>query len=378
MIWLIYRTTESPFLLGLAAFAAEIPFLIVSPFGGLVADRVDRRRTLMLVQFIAAMQSFALVALITLDAAPYPVLVALGLLLGVCQAIETPVRQSMFPDLVVDPADIPNAVSLMAFMNNSGRLIGPIIAGLLVASTGERTCFLLCGLSFLVVIGAISRIRLRPGPAQPSLQPPILRQLQTGFAYAWTNRAIRNALCMLAVVSFCGLPYLVVMPVFTSEVLKADAQTLGFLLSCAGGGGLTGLAMLALRTKIHKFPRVIALATCIGTIGLVTCSLAHEFLIAAIGMTLLGYGIVVTATASNIYLQFQSAVDKRGRVLGLFSFVFFGFAPIGNIVAGYISDHFGSQTALGTLGITAAAATAIVAFQWRREIARPVRSQTLH
>lgn len=371
MIWLIYRTTGSPFLLGLAAFAAEIPFLIVAPIGGLVADRVDRRRTLMAVQFVAAMQSFALVALVSLDAASYPVLVSLGVLLGICLAVETPVRQSMFPDLVLDPADIPNAVSLMAFMNNAGRLIGPIVAGLLVASTGERACFLLSGVSFLIVIAAIWRIRLRPGPVRPPQQASVLRQLQSGFAYAWRDGPIRNALGMLAVVSFCGLPYLVIMPVFTSEVLGADAQTLGFLLSCAGGGGLAGLAMLALRTRVGKFPRVITVATCIGTIGLVTCSLAHDFRTAAVGMILLGYGIVVTATASNIYLQFQSEPDKRGRVLGLFSTVFFGFAPLGNVVAGFVSDHLGARTALGMMGVTAGIGTAAVAFLWRRNLLKP-------
>jgi MFS family permease len=355
LIWLVYRTTGSPLLLGVAVFAGEIPYLFVAPFGGLLADRMDRRRALMVVQSVGASQSFLLTALVAIDWAPYPVLLAVTFVLGICMALENPLRQSMVPDLLRDPSDLPNAVAMVAFLNNGGRLLGPMIAGLLVGSFGERACFALAGLGYIVVVAAVAGIRLAPRASDGDTHPPLFEGLQDGARYAWHFLPIRAALAVVAVVSFCGLPYLVLIPVYTREVLDAGARTLGYLLSAAGAGGVLGLLLIALRTGIRGFPTLIALASLLAGAGLVLCAAVASFWPALLAMVMIGAGVVLAATAANIFLQSVATADKRGRIVGLFGMVYFGMAPVGSLVAGTLGDLMGSRQALLLLGLTCVA-----------------------
>lgn len=355
--WLVYRTTGSALLLGIAAFAGEICFLLIAPFGGLIADRVQRGPALMAVQVVSAVQAFTLAFLVWAGLAGFGVIAGLALLLGACQAIEMPLRQAMFSDLVDDPQDLPNAIALMAFMNNAGRLIGPTIAGFVIGLTGENVCFAINGFGYLFVIVALLRLRL-PHTEPHSAGSPVWSELHAGFVYAWSFLPIRATLGLLATVGFCYLPYLVIMPVFTRDVLHADARTLGFLLSAAGLGAVGGLVWIASAVTVDSVPRLLALSGTAGGAGMLVLAHSDRFAPALFAMAAVGFGIVVTATASNVYLQTVAAPEKRGRVLGLFTMCFLGVAPFGNLFAGSLIERLGCRPALLLLGLLGLACTA--------------------
>ena len=355
--WLVYRTTGSALLLGIAAFAGEICFLLVAPFGGLVADRVQRVPALIAVQAVSALQAFTLAFLVWSGLATFGSIVALAFLLGACQAVEMPLRQAMFSDLVADPADLPNAIALMAFMNNAGRLIGPTVAGFVIGAAGENVCFAINGFGYLFVIIALLQLRL-PRNDAPAARSPVLVEMRAGFAYAWGYLPIRATLGLLATVGFCYLPYLVIMPVYTHDVLHADARSLGLLLSAAGLGAVGGLFRIAASAQVHDLPRLLALSGASGASGMAMLSFVPGFVPALVAMAAVGFGIVVTATASNVYLQTVATPEKRGRVLGLFTMCFLGIAPVGNLVAGGLIERIGCRPTLLLLGVLGLACTA--------------------
>lgn len=350
VIWLVYRITGSPLLLGVAAFVSEIPYLVVAPFGGLVADRVDRRRALMAVQWVGAAQAVVLSVLAFNAWASYPVLLAITCLQGACLALENPLRQSMVPDLLEDVSDLPSAVALAAFMNNAGRLLGPLIAGSLVAHFGEGACFAFSALGYVAVLVALSQVRLNARPSDSKPHPAVLEGLRDGARYAGRHLPLRAVLALTAVVAFCGLPYLVLIPVYTREVLGAEARTLGYLLSAAGAGGVMGLFLIAPRTGARSFPSFIAWASVLAGAGLMLCGAVASFWPALLAMVMIGAGIVIAATSANIFLQLVATPDKLGRILGLYGMVYFGMAPVGSLVAGVLGDAWGSRPALLVLG----------------------------
>ena len=241
--------------------------------------------------------------------ASFGVIVALALLLGACQAIEMPLRQAMFSDLVNDPRDLPNAIALMAFMNNAGRLIGPTVAGFVIGLAGENVCFAINGFGYLFVIIALVSIRW-PQVVRVAARTRVLADLREGVVYAWRWLPIRATLGLLATVGFCYLPYLVIMPIYTHEVLHADARTLGFLLSAAGLGAVGGLVWIASAANADTVPRMLAMGGTIGGIGMLALSACSWFAPALIGMAAVGLGVVVTATASNVYLQAVAAGEQ--------------------------------------------------------------------
>lgn len=367
--WLVYRTTGSALLLGIAAFAGEICFLLIAPFGGLIADRVQRVRALIVVEAVSSAQAFTLAMLVWLGWADFGWIVALSLLLGACQAIEMPLRQAMFSDLIDDQRDLPNAVALMAFMNNAGRLIGPTIAGFAIGFAGEQVCFAINGFGYLFVIAALLRLR-RPIARARRPGGSLWVEMRAGFGYAWSFPPIRATLELLATVSFCYLPYLVIVPVLTRDVLHADARALGFLLSSAGLGAVGGLFWIASAADVRTFPPLLAISGFVGAVGTLLLAFSSSFVPALAAMALLGFGIVVTATASNVYLQTISAPEKLGRVLGLFTMCFLGIAPFGNLIAGFLIEQLGCRITLVILGALGIAGAGRFQFNRRRIASR--------
>lgn len=361
--WLVYRTTGSALLLGIAAFAGEICFLFIAPFGGVIADRVRRGPALIAVQAVSALQAFTLAMLVWMGWATFGWIAALALLLGACQAIEMPLRQAMFSDLVTDPRDLPNAIALMAFMNNAGRLVGPIIAGIVIGFAGEDVCFAINGFGYVFVIIALLTMKLPQRPARAG-GGRVLNELRDGFAYAWRQLPIRATLGLLATVGFCYLPYLVIMPVFTHDVLRADARVLGFLLSAAGLGAVGGLVWIASSANADTVPRMLVISGAVGGLGMLALAICTTVVPVALSLAAVGFGIVVTATAGNVYLQATCAPEKRGRVLGLFTMCFLGIAPLGNLLAGSLIERIGSQPTLLMLGSVGLLCTAL--FQRQR------------
>jgi len=261
-----------------------------------------------------------------------------------------PLRHTMFPKMISDPQDMPNAVALMAFMNNAGRLIGPIIAGFLISAFGEQLCFVLSGIGYLLVIAALYKISI-PSSKVVEIDSTIAQQLRSGAAYAWSHLPIRATLGLLAMIGFCYLPYLILAPVFVRDVLLEDARILGYLLSSAGIGALLGLAWIARQTEIKTFPRAICFSSAAGAIGMLMFAQSGSLLPASIAITMVGIGIVVSATAINIYLQIIVHPEKRGRVLGLYTTAFFGIAPLGNFFAGAIMESIGVTATMLILGL---------------------------
>ncbi|MDS1139909.1 MFS transporter [Pusillimonas sp. SM2304] len=365
LVWLVYSTTGSPLLLGLVAFAGEIPFLILSPMGGVIADRLDQRKALIIIETIAAIQAFILAALVWTGTASMPLILFLTMILGTCQALDMPLRQTMFPKMISNPQDMPNAVALMAFMNNAGRLIGPIIAGFLISAFGEQLCFVLSGTGYLLVIAALYKISIPPGNMTDSGET-IAQQLHSGAVYAWSNLPIRATLGLLGMIGFCYLPYLILAPVFVQDVLLEDARTLGYLLSSAGIGALLGLGWIARQTEVKTFPRAICLSSAVGAIGMLMFAQSASLLPATIAITMVGIGIVVSATAINIYLQIIVQPAKRGRVLGLYTTAFFGIAPLGNFFAGAIMESIGVTATMRTLGLAGLLCTIAFAVTYNR------------
>jgi MFS family permease len=351
LIWLIYRLTNSAFLLGIFAFAWELPCLLFTAFAGAVADRVNRLRWLAAIQLISAVLSLGLLVIVSIDLTAFPFMVAIAFALGVCQSFELPLRQSFFYEIVDRAEDLPNAVALMAFMNNSGRMVGPLVASFLISIAGEGASFALGAIGYLVVLASLLWIRTSSN-ILPSHSNRLLIDLVQGVLYAWKTLSIKYSLLMLAIVSLICLPYVVIVPVFAIQVLHGDAVTVGILLSAAGAGAVCGLIWLSLQNGSIRFGRLLGLASCCATSGMIALATSTTIFASALSMTLVGLGIAVTATGTNMFLQSISEDGKRGRVMGLFNTAFVGFAPLGCLIAGFALEKFGCSTALFILGFT--------------------------
>lgn len=351
LIWLIYRLTNSAFLLGVSAFAWELPCLVFTALAGAVADRVNRLRWLAAIQMISALLSLGLVLIVSLDFTAFPLMVAVAFALGLCQSFELPLRQSFFYEVVDRAEDLPNAVALMAFMNNSGRMIGPLVASLLISLAGEGACFALGAIGYLVVLASLMWIRTSDS-TKPSPSNHLLVDLFQGVLYAWRTPSIQRSLALLAVISLVCLPYVVIMPVFARQVLHGDAVTVGVLLSAAGAGAVGGLVWLSLHNSSIRFGRLLGWSSCCASAGMLALASTTTLVASAVCMTLVGFGIAVTATGTNMFLQAVCADDKRGHVMGLFNTAFLGFAPLGNLIVGFTIERLGCATALSILGFT--------------------------
>ena len=355
MHWLVYRLSGSEFLLGLSGFMSQIPVLFLGPLGGVWADRVDRRRLLMVTQALAMLQA-TLLAYLTIrgHVAVWHVLVMAGLL-GVINAIDTPLRQSFVVDIVTDRKDLPNAIALNSLTNNSGRLIGPSIAGVVIAMLSEGACFAFNAISYLAVLCALYAMRIAEQPRLTE-HGNVLERLVAGARYVWTTFAIRRLLVLLACVSFMATPYTVMMPVFADRVLHGGPHTMGYMLSAAGVGAVAGTLYLAWRSAVRGLDTVIGYSAIAAGAGLALFALSSSIYLSAAMMAVVGFGIIVTGAAINTMVQTIVADTMRGRVMSFYTISFLGVAPLGAITIGAIAEATGVQIALGCGGLACAAA----------------------
>ncbi len=289
--WLVYRLTNSTFLLGLVEFAGYVPTLFLAPLAGVLADRWNRHRILVVTQILAMMQALLLAFLVLSDRVAIWHVVCLSLLLGVIQAFDIPARQSLVVDLIERRDDLGNAIALNSFMFNSARLLGPPVAGILIAWTGEGVCFLLNGLSFIVVIGSLVAMRIH-SQAKAAGDAQLLQGLSDGLAYVLRFPPMRYTLLLVALVSLMGVPFWVLLPVFARDILGGGPHTLGFLMAAAGGGALCGAVYLASRKSVTGLARVIPVAGCLLGAGLVTFSLARTLWLSLSLLALAGFGLI--------------------------------------------------------------------------------------
>jgi MFS family permease len=347
--WLVYRLTGSPLLLGVTGFAGQFPILLLAPLAGLLSDRIDRKRLLVITQTLLMLQALALAALALSGLVEVWHVLVLALFYGAVMGFDTPVRQSLLIELVGDRADLPNAIALNSMLMNSSRLVGPSIAGLLLAVASEGTCFLINALSFAAIIAAALALRI---PARAARYQAGLRQgLAEGVRYAWSFVPIRMLLPMVALVSFTASPYVTLMPVVAKEVLGGGAHTLGFMVGAAGLGALAGTTWLATRGTVRGLGTVIAIAAAIAGIGLAFVSFSHALWLSLPAMICVGFGIIVTAASVNTIVQTIVDDDKRGRVMSFYTMSFLGIAPLGALTAGALASYIGAPNTLLAGGI---------------------------
>jgi MFS family permease len=360
--WLVYRLTGSPFLLGVVGFAGQFPAFLLGPFAGIVVDRTNRHRMLVVTQTVSMLQSFALAALTLSGRITIQQIVLLNVVQGVVNSFDMPARQSLLVNLIEDKADLGNAIALNSSMVNAARLLGPSIAGMVIAATGEGWCFLIDGFSYLAVIVALVNMRLRPAP--PALaRTGAMEQFLEGLRYTFGFRPVRSIVLLLALVSLVGVPYSVLMPVFAATVFKGGPHTLGFLMGASGSGALLGALWLAGRKSVRGLGRIIPIATAMFAGGLIAFSFATSLWIAIPCLSVAGFGFMVQMAASNTVIQTIVDDEKRGRVMSFYMMAFFGTVPFGSLIAGSLSTQIGAPRTLLVGGICCAAGAAWFARQ---------------
>lgn len=360
--WLVYRLTGSEVLLGVAGFAGQIPAFLLSPGVGVWADRWNRHRTLVLTQVLSMVQSLALAALTLTGAIRVWHIVALALAQGVINAFEIPVRQSLVVEMVDRREDLSNAIALNASMVNAARLVGPAIAGFIIAAAGEGVCFLVDGFSYVAVIASLLTMRLRTPPERPPARP-VLEELREGWTYVTGSVPIRTIVVFLGLVSLVGMPYSVLMPVFASDVLGGGPRTLGFLTAASGIGALAGAVGLTLRASVLGLGRRIMQASAMFGGALMVFAFSRNLWLSLLALTIGSFGMMQHMAASNTILQTVVEDSKRGRVMAYYSMAFQGMMPFGSLAAGALAAQIGAP---GTVAIGGLACLLGSLWYWRR------------
>lgn len=353
--WLVFRLggESAAFLLGAVGFAGQVPTFLLSPFAGVLVDRWDRHRTLLVTQVLSLVQA-ALLAVVAFRGEPgfatIAQVLALSLFQGVINAFDMPARQVLLVQLVERREDLANAIALNSFLVNGGRLIGPALAGALIALVGEAWCFVIDAVSYLAVVAALLRMRLRP-MARPAEAGPIGRRLVEGFRYAFGFPPIRALLLLLALMSLFGMPYSVLLPVFAADVLHGGPTMLGLLTGASGVGAVVGALLLASRPTVLGLGRWIVIATATFGLGLIGFALSRERWLSLSLLVATGFGMMVQMAASNTILQTIVEEDKRGRVMSWFNMAFLGVAPFGSLLGGAAAGWFGAPATVLVSGI---------------------------
>ena len=350
MSWLVYRLSGSALLLGLTGFASLAPIFFLGPVGGILADRFNRQKLLVVTQVLAAIHALVMAALAYADLLNAWHVIGLAGIIGIIQAADTPLRQTFLPEMVPAREDLPSAVAFSAFMQQAGRLIGPTIAGLLLATWNESMCFLVNAVSKLGVIVAVVIMQIDEKPRAPS-QLRWISQFADGLRYAWQTVPVRILLPTLAAVSFLIAPYQSLMPIFAAEIYHGGADTLGYLMGAAGVGGALSVLALASRREIRGLARIILIATLTAGIALIGFAAARWYWLAMILLPLIGAGMLAVITGTSTILQIIVDDEKRGRVMSLYSMSFLGMVPMGNLAAGVVADMIGAPLTLGLCGV---------------------------
>lgn len=348
--WLVYRLTGSAELLGLTAFLAMAPQLVVGPASGALFDRLDRRSALMMVQGVLAAQALALAALTATETITPAIIVAMALGLGILNGLDTPLRQSIIGRLVDDRAAIRNALALNAMLFNLGRFVGPPVAGLLLSVTSEALCFGLNALSFLALIAALLAMRVAPAP--PPKAQGYREAFREGLDYALTDRPARTLLALVAVLNATASSYIVLMPIFAREVFGGDARMLGLLIGAAGCGAIAATLFLAVFSSATRtLLTAMAGGTLAAALALLVFSQTAWAPLGLAMMAVVGFGISITNVGTNAILQSLAPDDMRGRVASFFTACRFGLDAIGGLVAGVIAAALGAPETLLVEGL---------------------------
>jgi MFS family permease len=348
--WLVYRLTKSSLLLGTVSFAGQIPTFLLAPFAGVLVDRMDRRRVLIWTQALAMVQSLALAALTLTHLINIHEVLALSVFQGIINAFDMPGRQAFMVQMVEDRGDLSNAIAINSSMVNLARLIGPSLAGLVIAATSEGWCFLIDGISYIAVIVSLLLMKVHV-EAIKRATTSIVDQLKEGWTYVSNFTPIRTILLLFALISLMGMPFVVLMPVFAAQVLHGGPHTLGFLMGALGVGALISALSLVLRKSVRGLLKMIPVAASVFGIGLVGFGFSNMLWLSLLLMLVTGFGMMQGMTASNTIIQTLVPEDKRGRVMSYYTVAFVGMAPFGSLLAGALGHTIGSQRTVMVSGV---------------------------
>lgn len=344
-IWLVYHLTNSAWWLGVVGFSSQIPSFILAPFGGILVDRWNRHRILLITQTLAMIQSLALAVLALTGVIQIWHLIVLSIVQGFITAFDSPARQAFVTEMVERKEDLGNAIALNSSVFNGARLVGPAIGGLVIASLGAGICFLIDGLSYIAVIAGLLAMRLKP--REIAVQTTnIWQRLKEGFIYAFGFPPIRAILLLVAMFSFMGMPYTTFVPIFATDILDGGSETLGFLMAASGVGALIGGIYLSSRQSVIGLGKIIAFSPALLGIGLIIFSHSHLLWLSLLMMLIVGCGSILQIASSNIVLQTLVEEDKRGRLMSLYTMAFLGILPFGNLAAGALASKIGAPNTI--------------------------------
>ena len=354
VMWLAYRISGSTVFTGLVGFLMGTPHIVFGPFAGVLGDRVDRRRLLVAVLVIMALQSVALAVLTSQGWITMPLLAALVLVAGIANAFETPTRQSIFVQLIERREDLPNAIALNSMLMNGTRLVGPSIGGLLIAAFDESVCFALNALSYLAVLGALATVRIRERAARAASHP--LHDLAEGWRYAMGSLPIRRMLLTLGAVSFAISPYTTLMPAMAVRIFGEGSELVGLFIGAVGLGAFASALTLATRKTVRGLGRWIPLSAAAAGLGSIGFGVSHSVPLSAMLLVITGAGMFMASASCNTILQTIVDDDKRSRVMSYYTMFFIGAAPFAHLAAGWLANHIGVQATFIVGGALALAA----------------------
>jgi MFS family permease len=376
--WLVYRLTGSSFLLGAVGFAGQIQVFLLSSIGGTIADRYDRRRVVIATQSASMLLAFALAALTLTGHVRVWHIFVLAALLGAVNAFDIPARQSFIVEMV-GKADLINAIALNSSMFNGARIVGPAIAGILVASIGEGWCFFSNAVSYIAVIAGLLLMQTRTPPPRVSEASPLARILE-GFRFVRSTTPIRDLLLLLGLVSLVGVPYTVLMPIFAAQILHGGARGLGILMGAAGVGALCGAVSLAVRSRIQGLGRLAGYSSAGFAVSLILFSMSRSFWLSVSLLVPAGFFLMVQTASSNTLIQSMVPDELRGRIMAVYSMMFMGMAPFGALFAGLLAERLGAPltVATGAIGCIAGSVVFLSRLPGLREQARElIRAQNI-
>ncbi len=374
--WLVYTLTRSAFLLGLVAFSSQIGSFVLAPIAGVVADRSNKHRLLVVTQSLAMLQAFVIGVLTLTHTVAVWHIVALALFISVVNAFDMPTRHAFLVEMIENREDLPNAIALNSSMVNGARLVGPAVAGLLIAVVGEGICFLLNSASYVAVIAALLAMRIAPHEPHRE-ESRIWHDLKEGFVHTFGFAPTRDILGLLALASIAAMPYTTLMPIFAAQVLGGGASTLGFLSGATGVGALAGAIALASRKTVLGLGRWIAVA-CAGLgLSLIGFSLSRSFWLSMAMLVAAGLAMIIHLAASNTILQTVVEDRWRGRIMSFYSMAFIGTAPFGSLLAGSLAHRIGAPhtVMLGGAVCTLAALAFGARLPAMRRLIRPIYRQ---
>jgi MFS family permease len=348
--WLVYRLTKSPWMLGAVGFANQIPMFLLAPVAGVVIDRVDRHRLLTWTQVLLMIHALLLAGLTLGHLISMPMLFALSAVQGLINTFDMPTRQSFFVQMVEGRDDLSNAIAINSSMFNAARLVGPSIAGLLIAATSEGWCFLVDGISYAAVIASLLMIRIDRAGLTPA-KDGVVTQLREGWRYVSHSIPIRSILAMFIVVCLMGWPFTVLMPIFAAQVLHGGAHTLGFLMGALGLGALIASIHLAMRRSVRGLAGKLPVAALIMGGALICFGFSHWLSLSLVLMLAAGFGLLLCTISANTILQTLVHEEMRGRVVSYYTMVLEGMAPWGSLIAGAMASKIGASRAVMVSGV---------------------------